>query len=33
MKYAPKKVFILEDGEDIELSYEEFCDRCELGNA
>lgn len=25
MKYAPKKVFILEDGEYIELSYQEFC--------
>lgn len=28
MKYAPKKVFILEDGEYIEISYEEFC-QCE----
>lgn len=27
MKYAPKKVFILEDGEYIEISYEEFCQR------
>ena len=25
MKHAPKKVFILEDGEYIEISYEEFC--------
>lgn len=32
MKYVPKKVFILEDGKYIELSYEEFCERCELGS-
>lgn len=25
VKYTPKKVFILEDGEYIEISYEEFC--------
>ena len=25
MKYAPEKVFILEEGEYIELSYQEFC--------
>lgn len=30
MKYAPKKVFILEDGEYIEISYEEFCRREEI---
>lgn len=30
MKYAPKKVFILEDGEYIELSYQEFCACSEL---
>lgn len=29
MKHAPKKVFILEDGEYIEISYEEFCQRKE----
>ncbi len=27
MKYAPKKVFILENGKYIEISYEEFCRR------
>lgn len=25
MKYAPKKVFILDNGSYMELSYEEFC--------
>ena len=25
MKYTPKKVFVLENGDYIELSYEEFC--------
>lgn len=29
MKHAPKKVFILEDGEYIEISYKEFCQRKE----
>lgn len=29
MKHAPKKVFILEDGEYLEISYEEFCQRKE----
>ena len=29
MKHAPKKVFILEDDEYIEISYEEFCQRKE----
>lgn len=28
MKYTPKKVFILEDGRYIELSYQEFSARC-----
>lgn len=30
MEYVPKIVFILEDGKYIELTYEEFCVRCEL---
>lgn len=29
VKHAPKKVFILEDGEYLEISYEEFCQRKE----
>lgn len=29
MKYAPKKVFVLENGSYIELSYDEFCCRKE----
>lgn len=33
MKYAPKKVFILENGEYIEISYEEFCRREETDTA
>lgn len=29
MKYPPKKVYILEDGQYIELTYREFCERRE----
>ena len=30
MKYNPKKVFILDDGKYIELTYQDFCNRREL---
>lgn len=29
MKYAPKRVFVLENGRYIEISYEELCNRSE----
>ena len=29
-KYAPRKVFVLENGEYIEISYEELCRREEI---
>lgn len=29
MKYAPQKVFILEGNDYIELTYPEYCSRCE----
>ena len=33
MKYAPKSVFILENGKYIEISYEELCNRAESDDA
>lgn len=29
MKYAPQKVFIIEENDYIELTYPEYCSRCE----
>lgn len=29
VKYAPKKVFIIEESSYVELTYEEYCSRCE----
>lgn len=29
MKYAPKKVFVIEENGYVELTYEEYCSRCE----
>lgn len=33
MKYKPKKIFVIENGEYIEITYQEFAARCEANDS